>query len=207
MAFLLCGVLAMTLFITGPAQAKDSAWTVRGPSPRSGPLAQLRLDGASGALTLQVSRGGRTVVEPSPVGIVTERADLSHGLRYLGRHDRTVVERYRSTAGKERSRTARMTETRFRFRGDGNARLDLVVRVSDDGVAYRYDLPSGSGDVLGETSAFTLPRTRPRGWATTARTTRTCSRSTPRRPRPPVSTWRRRSSRPAAATPWSRSRI
>ncbi|ASQ99452.1 glycoside hydrolase family 97 protein [Streptomyces sp. 11-1-2] len=156
-AFLLCGVLAMTLFITGPAQAKDSAWTVRGPSPHSGPLAQLRLDGASGALTLQVSRGGRTVVEPSPVGIVTERADLSHGLRYLGRHDRTVVERYRSTVGKERSRTARMTETRFRFRGSGSARLDLVVRVSDDGVAYRYVLPSGSGDVLGETAAFTLP--------------------------------------------------
>ena len=89
LVLLLCGALAMTLFVTGPArakgQAKDSGWTVSGPLPGgraaqsegSGPLARLRLDRASGALTLQVSRAGRTVVEPSPVGIVTERADLS----------------------------------------------------------------------------------------------------------------------------------
>ena len=168
LVLLLCGALAMTLFVTGPArakeQAKDSAWTVSGPltngptsRPDSGPLARLRLDRASGALTLQVSRAGRTVVEPSPVGIVTERADFSRGLRFLGRDDRTVAERYRSTVGKERSRTVRMTEARFRFRGSGGARLDVLVRVSGDGVAYRYVLPSGSGDVLGETSAFTLP--------------------------------------------------
>ncbi|MGW2326867.1 glycoside hydrolase family 97 catalytic domain-containing protein [Streptomyces sp. NPDC001700] len=164
LVLLLCGALAMTLFGMGPAQAqgqaKDSEWTVREPSSRSsgsGPLARLRLDRDSGALTLQVSRGGRTVVEPSPVGIVTERADLSRGLRFLGRADRTVAERYRSTVGKERSRTVRMTEARFRFRGSGGARLDLLVRASADGVAYRYVLPSGSGDVLNETSAFTLP--------------------------------------------------
>ncbi|MFD7504166.1 glycoside hydrolase family 97 catalytic domain-containing protein [Streptomyces sp. NPDC059850] len=164
LVLLLCGALAMTLFGMGPAQAqgqaKDSGWTVSEPSSRSsgaGPLARLRLDRDSGALTLQVSRGGRTVVEPSPVGIVTERADLSRGLRFLGRTDRTVAERYRSTVGKERSRTVRMTEARFRFRGSGGARLDLLVRASADGVAYRYVLPSGSGDVLNETSAFTLP--------------------------------------------------
>jgi alpha-glucosidase len=68
-----------------------------------------------------------------------------------------VAERYRTAVGKQRSRDVRMTEARFRFRGDEGARLDLVVRVSDDGVAYRYVLPEGSGDVLGETSAFTLP--------------------------------------------------
>ncbi|MGR3932321.1 glycoside hydrolase family 97 catalytic domain-containing protein [Streptomyces sp. BRA346] len=164
LVLLLCAALGMTLFVTGPARAKgqgqESAWTVSGPSSRasgSGPLARLRLDRASGALTLQVSRAGRTVVEPSPVGIVTERADLSRGLRFVGRSDRTVAGQYRSTVGKERSRAFRMTEARFRFRGDGGARLDVLVRVSGDGVAYRYVLPSGSGDVLGETSAFTLP--------------------------------------------------
>src|SRR4051812_40700363 len=134
LVLLLCGALAMTLFVTGPARAKgqaeDSAWRVSGPlsnSPSSrsdsGPLARLRLDRPSGALTLQVSRGGRTVVEPSPVGIVTERADLSHGLRFLGRSDRTVAGQYRSTVGKERTRAFRMTEARFRFQGSDGARL------------------------------------------------------------------------------------
>ncbi|MFI0731640.1 glycoside hydrolase family 97 catalytic domain-containing protein [Streptomyces sp. NPDC021225] len=157
LALLLSGVLSMTLFVSAPAHAQDSAWTVSGPSARSGPQARLQLDSATGALTLQVSRGGRTVLEPSPVGIRTERADLSRGLRFLGRERHVVAERYRTTAGKDRSRDVRMTETRFRFRGGEGTRLDVVVRVSDDGVAYRYVLPKGSGDVLGETSAFTLP--------------------------------------------------
>ncbi|KAK1184179.1 glycoside hydrolase family 97 catalytic domain-containing protein [Streptomyces sp. NBS 14/10] len=157
LALLLSAVLAMTLFVTAPAHAQDSTWTVSGPSARSGPQARLQLDATTGALTLQVSRGGRTVLEPSPLGIRTEGADLSRGLRLSGRERHVVAERYRATVGKQRVRDVRMTETRFHFRGDGGARLDVVVRVSDDGVAYRYVLPKGSGDVLGETSAFTLP--------------------------------------------------
>jgi alpha-glucosidase len=31
-----------------------------------------------------------------------------------------------------------MTESRLAFEGDGGARLDLIVRIAPDGVAYRY---------------------------------------------------------------------
>lgn len=50
-----------------------------------------------------------------------------------------------------------MTETRFSFAGDGGARVDLVVRAAQDGIAYRYALPENQGSVLGETSAFQVP--------------------------------------------------
>nr|WP_078879081.1 glycoside hydrolase family 97 protein [Streptomyces sp. NRRL B-24720] len=143
------------MLLTVDARASEGGWTVR--DRPDGPTAELRLDRASGALDLSVSRAGETVLAPSPVGIVTERADLSTGLSFLGRSDRTVREHYRTAAGKTRNRTVHMREARFRFRTGAGARLDVVVRASADGVAYRYDLPGDTGDVLREASAFTLP--------------------------------------------------
>lgn len=78
-----------------PARAEqhDRAWAVS--AAAHAPRARVSLDSTTGALSLSVSRAGRTVVEPSPVGIVTEQADLSQGLRFLRREDRVIDERYR----------------------------------------------------------------------------------------------------------------
>lgn len=81
-ALVVVGVVAGVLVVP-PAHADASTWTVS--APRSGPMAVVRHDIATGTVTLAVTRGGRTVLEPGPVGIVTERADLSRGLRLVGR--------------------------------------------------------------------------------------------------------------------------
>ncbi|MFG2135157.1 glycoside hydrolase family 97 catalytic domain-containing protein [Streptomyces sp. NPDC048751] len=156
----LCAGLVSALLTTVPAQAEqrqqhERAWAVS--SAPHAPRARISLDDSTGTLSLTVSRDGRTVLEPSPVGIVTEQADLSKGLRFLHRKDRTVDQRYRAKSGKRLDRAVRMKETRLSFATAAGARLDLVVRASADGVAYRYVLPTGHGDVLGEASAFNLP--------------------------------------------------
>ncbi|MFJ1811939.1 MULTISPECIES: glycoside hydrolase family 97 catalytic domain-containing protein [unclassified Streptomyces] len=157
----LCAGLVATLLTTVPARAEqdlgspDRVWAVS--AAAHAPRARISLDDTTGTLSLAVSRDGRTVVEPSPVGIVTERADFSKDLRFLRRKDRLVDERYRAKSGKRLDRRVRMNETRLSFATAAGARLDLVVRASADGVAYRYVLPAGQGDVLGETSAFNLP--------------------------------------------------
>ncbi|MGW3729128.1 glycoside hydrolase family 97 N-terminal domain-containing protein, partial [Streptomyces sp. NPDC000851] len=162
----LCAGLAATLFITVPARADQDAgsrvqvWAVSGPERAAAahePRARVSLDDTTGRLSLSVSRGGRTVIEPSPVGIVTQQADLSQDLRFLHRKDRLVDERYRSKSGKRLERRVLMNETRLSFATAAGARLDLVVRASADGIAYRYVLPAEYGGVLGETSAFNLP--------------------------------------------------
>ncbi|MGW7243504.1 glycoside hydrolase family 97 catalytic domain-containing protein [Streptomyces sp. NPDC054804] len=153
----LCAGLAATLLTTAPARAEQRSrtWTVS--EAAHAPRARIDLDTTTGTLSLAVSRAGRTVIEPSPVGVVTQQADLSQGLRFLHRKDRTVEEHYRAKSGKRLDRRVRMNETRLSFGTAAGARLDLVVRASADGIAYRYVLPAGSGDVLGETSAFDLP--------------------------------------------------
>ncbi|MFI5877633.1 glycoside hydrolase family 97 catalytic domain-containing protein [Streptomyces sp. NPDC051445] len=157
----LCAGLVATLLTTVPARAgqdtvsRDHVWAVSA-APHA-PRARIALDDTTGSLSLAVSRDGRTVVEPSPVGIVTEQADFSKDLRFLRRKDRLVDERYRTKSGKRLDRRVRMNETRLSFATAAGSRLDLVVRASADGVAYRYVLPAAYGDVLGETSAFNLP--------------------------------------------------
>ncbi|MFF4305057.1 glycoside hydrolase family 97 catalytic domain-containing protein [Streptomyces sp. NPDC001601] len=162
----LSAALAATLLATATATATAPAraerqhrpphtWTVT--EAAHAPGARIALDDTTGTLSLAVSRDGRTVIEPSPLGIHTQQADLSQGLRFLHRKDRTIVERYRAKSGKRLDRRVRMNETRLSFATAAGARLDLVVRAAADGIAYRYVLPAGYGEVLGETSAFNLP--------------------------------------------------
>ncbi|MCA2226631.1 glycoside hydrolase family 97 protein [Nonomuraea aurantiaca] len=154
-ALLLCLCLLPAL----PAWADQGApgsWKVS--AFPGGPAAELSLDLQAGTLTFAATHRGGRVLEPSPVGIVTERADLSQGLRFLHRRDRLVTEHYTTTVGKRLRRSALMREATFAFANATGARLDLVVRVARDGVAYRYRLPEDYGPVLRETSAYTLPR-------------------------------------------------
>ncbi|CAM3391426.1 glycoside hydrolase family 97 catalytic domain-containing protein [Kibdelosporangium persicum] len=140
----LVGVLTL---LPLPAQAETPAQAL---------TANVVHDPAKGTFSLSVQRDGRTVVLPSPLGIRTATADLTSGLRQVARSTRTVSEKYRMTTGKRLDRTVRHTETRYSLSGAGNARFDLVVRVAEDGVAYRYELPEPT-DVLSEASAFAIP--------------------------------------------------
>jgi hypothetical protein len=109
-----------------------------------------------------VQRSGATVLSPSRIGIVTSAADLSTGLTFTARADRTVTDSYTMPTGKRRARTATFTETTLSFTGAGGARLNVVVRVGADGAAYRYVLPAtGSITVQRELSSWLLPATAP----------------------------------------------
>jgi hypothetical protein len=156
-AVVLVAAVVSGLLSGATAQAADTPdWSVSG-FDHGGPTAHVRLD--QGALTLSVTRGGRTVLEPGSLGIVTEQVDLSKDLRLVRRSSRPVVEHYKTEVGKRTRRTALMREERFSFQGTGGARLDLLVRASRDGVAYRYVLPENRGAILRETSTFQVPAT------------------------------------------------
>nr|WP_168515327.1 glycoside hydrolase family 97 protein [Streptomyces sp. S1D4-11]QIZ00590.1 alpha-glucosidase [Streptomyces sp. S1D4-11] len=144
------------LVVSAHTAAAATGWTVTGPSAGSPTAAQVTLD--NGTLTFDASSHGQTVLSPSPIGIRTSAADLTKNLTFLQRSDRTVTESYAMTTGKQRNRQTAYSETTLSFSGTGGTRLDVVVRASDAGVAYRYVLPgSGSVTVTGEASSWTVP--------------------------------------------------
>jgi alpha-glucosidase len=140
----------------GAAQAQPAdRWVVSAASLS----ATVALDGAGG-LSLGVSRSGRTVLSPAPVGLRTTAVDLTSGLRFVSRVDRVVAEQYTMTTGKRRVRAVTGNEARLAFATASGARIDLVVRAAPDGVAYRYVVP-GPVTVTGEASAFAVPTAAP----------------------------------------------
>ncbi|MEV6399294.1 glycoside hydrolase family 97 catalytic domain-containing protein [Streptomyces sp. NPDC051907] len=157
----LIGILLCGAAVSAPeamGAGGSGTWEVKQPRSSSDSLTATVSLNDAGALTLAVRRGGATVLQPAPVGLVTDKADLSTGLRLGGRSDRTVTEQYTATTGKRQRHLATMNETRLSFTGAGGARMDLVVRVSDQGVAYRYVLPDTKGGTIRhERSAFQLP--------------------------------------------------
>lgn len=138
------------------AQKPADTWTVNGPG-HSALTAELDLDSA-GELHLAVDNGNAPVLLPGRLGIRTDQHDLTTGLRLVKKQERTVHESYRTTTGKQLQRSATMREATFTLAGADGARLGVVVRVSDDGVAYRYLLNDrGPVTVTGEASTFELP--------------------------------------------------
>lgn len=144
--------------VTAPAQAQDNTppneWAVS----QQDVAAHLTLD--AGVLRLSVTRHGRTVLAPSPVGLRTTSGDLGAGLSVVGTARRTVVERYDMTTGKREHRENRMAELRLTLESTGGQRVDLTVRAAHDGVAYRYELPADA-TITGEASSYRLPPTAP----------------------------------------------
>jgi hypothetical protein len=153
-------VLAAGLVPGAPGAAAAAAprsWTVS--APAGAPVAA-RVTLYDGRLSFGVDRAGATVLAPAAIGVTTAAADLTAGLAFTSRQSRTVRERYTMTTGKQLKRDTTLTESTFSFTGSGGARLNVVVRVSDEGAAYRYVLPGG-GTVTGEASSYTLPADAP----------------------------------------------
>lgn len=112
---------------------------------------------ANGRPTLSISRDGRTVLDPSPLGIETlDRAyvDLTHEET----ERRSFERRYETPAGKRREHAVEMNESTATLSTADGERMEIDVRVTDDAVGYRYRLP-GDGPVVvtGEESRFELP--------------------------------------------------
>ncbi len=152
------GTLLVAVLVAAPNLADAATarqWQLTGPGG-AGPAATVSLDTA-GRLTLAVRHGGTQVLQPSALGLRTTAADLSTGLAFTARTDAAVSERYTTLTGRRHQHTADANQTTLSF-AKGASRLDLVVRVATDGVAYRYVVrQGGTVAVTGEASEFAVP--------------------------------------------------
>src|SRR2546430_4740164 len=149
-------VLVAALLAIPPAFAATAQqWQLAAPGG-AGPVATVSLD-TSGRLALMVNRGGTQVLPSSALGIRTTAADLSTGLRFGTRADVHVTEQYATAVGRLRDHTVDANQTTLSFT-KGSSRLDVVFRVSADGLGYRYVVrQSGTVTVTGEASEFAVP--------------------------------------------------
>ena len=149
---------AAALMATAPATANDWTITEPGAARCKGVEARLSLS-PTGTPSLSAARNCASVLQPAPVGVVTTAADLSSGLRFLGRTDRVLPFRYTTVVGKKRVRSGTARVSRFLF-AKGDQRFAIAVRAARDGIAFRYEFP-GAVTIEREVSSFAPPAEAP----------------------------------------------
>jgi len=129
-------ILFMALTVA-PARAQE--WPVVSPDGRTTITISLR---AGGRLSWSVQHAGAAVLEESPLGVRRHDQTFSDGLKLLDAGETANVDdRYATPLGKRRDHGVRGRERVLTFANTGGARLDVIVRAHDDGVAIRYRFP------------------------------------------------------------------
>jgi len=132
-------------------------------SPNSKIMMKVRLT-EEGEVLFALYKEGKTIFEESPLGIFTSVADFTTGLSILSSSRRAIDERYRMIGRKKAIYENHCNELVLKL-GKKIHSIYLIIRVYDDGVAYRYYIPGeGPITISFETGGFRMAKAA-LGWA------------------------------------------
>lgn len=129
----------------------------------SGPDNQLKVDITveAGTPFYSVTYKGKTMLEKSPLGFVSNVGDFSQGMTYVSQKNRTLEETYRMDRTKQSEVNYRANELTVTLQNAEQKPIDVTFRVSDNDVAFRYEIPrygdTGSIVIERETTGFDFP--------------------------------------------------
>ena len=99
-----------------------------------------------GELTYTVSLKNTVVLEPSPLGLETEHSSWTNGLTIVNIiKPEAVTNEYRLIHGKRSICRYSANRCEVLVRNAKDQKLRIVFQVSNDGVAFRYELPECAG--------------------------------------------------------------
>ena len=155
--------LLATLPAAALAQAPDTdTGETRASSPDGVLSVEVRVNG-EGRAEYSVSRLGRTIIAPSRLGfLLTDAPKLERNFTVTAdaptRHDETWEQPW----GEQRFMRNRYTQLRVHLteRSAPNRRLDVVFRLYDDGLGFRYEFPEqtslASVNIAAELTEFAI---------------------------------------------------
>lgn len=131
---------------------------------------QLDLNG-EGRLAYRVLRDGKPVIRDSRLGFIFRNGrQLLRGLQLDGQAARSVDTRWEQPWGERRHVRDHYNELRARFveKDHDRRRFDMVFRVFDDGIGFRYDVPAQpklqEAQIVQELTEFALARPATAWW-------------------------------------------
>jgi len=150
-------LLLLTSFLT-VGGARSAAEKVGGLFFSPDKHVSLRLLNQKGQIYFKVSYFGKVVVEKSPLGLETSLGAFSQDLKQTKITSAVKKEHYLQPIGKQSHISVAYREVRYSLKNAQSTPLDVIFRVSNDGVAYRYKLyGSGPCTVNRELAGFRFP--------------------------------------------------
>jgi alpha-glucosidase len=148
---LLCAASSFALLLAlalGTAGCSSSDGPPTATSPDGNVEIAVSVD-ADGAPQYEVSAHGRPVIEPSGLGVeLKDGPALDDNFQISSTSTRSVDETWTPVWGTDSTVTNRFSELTVQLRETEapNRKLTVVARAYDDGVAFRYRFPKGTGD-------------------------------------------------------------
>jgi len=132
------GLAALAALLAASAHAETI--TIKSPDGRNA----VSID--SEHLSYTVSRDGKAILAPSPLGLNLDIGAIAAGARLTGHKENSVNDVYQIVVGKARSAPDRYQQADLSFAANGTApQFHLLVRAYDNGVALRYVVPEQPG--------------------------------------------------------------
>jgi hypothetical protein len=124
-------------------------------SPNKAIQVKCRMD-ATGQVYYTVQYNDRLLLDPSRLGLRRADADFSRSLTLTGTSSvKTIKDKYELLTGKKHAVTYTANEQTLHFKNASGEELDIIFRVSNDGLAFRYYFPGKSDEPKKIDSEFT----------------------------------------------------
>lgn len=147
----------LLLFTLGMSSAWAQQATVSGPDN----LLKVDVSVNEGIPFYSVTYKGKTMVEDSPLGFVSNVGDFSKGMAYTGQKTRSIEESYTMDRIKRSKVDYRANELTVTLQNADKKPIDITFRVSNNDVAFRYEIPrygdTGSIVIQQEATGFDFP--------------------------------------------------
>lgn len=135
-----------TLFVS--CTKEKTEWSVTSPSEK---IEFQILQAENGQLMYNVSllESGvkNQIIANSPLGIRRSNASFLQNLKFVDSSDATISESFSLPTGKRKNIDSEVNEATLTFKNENNNELQIIVRVSDNGVAFRYRFPEADSKI------------------------------------------------------------
>jgi alpha-glucosidase len=154
--------LALAVMSMDPSLWAQSTWQVASPDSQVVITIRCRPTQEEPQLSYEVQCAGKQVLGESPLGITRKDQAFVNGFKRISVGEvKAIDETYTMMTGKRRVCRNYANERTLVFQNAGGARVELIVRACNDGVAFRYRFPDPSDEkrtVTSEATGFRLPQ-------------------------------------------------
>lgn len=139
------------------SQALAQSITVTGPDTRL----KVDLEVNGGIHMYSISYDGKTILEKSPLGFIANTGNFSQGMSLIGQETSQINKTYTQDRIKRSVVNYAANELTVRLQNTNKQPVNIVFRVSNNDVAFRYEIPksseTGSMVINEEKTGFDFP--------------------------------------------------
>ena len=150
-------LISVALAVVFSGCSKPKEWTVVSPDLQI----SFKLYEKESHLYYKVLLSDTVIIEESPVGIERKDAQFSSNLSFISvENQKTIDEKYTLITGKQLECNNNANELTVTFENDQKAKIELILRAYNDGIAFKYRFPetnSGNYEITKELTGFKIP--------------------------------------------------